>query len=190
MGARAIKRKYRGKIKNLHLEQLLAEIAKEDAQALIHPLFSAIASVDNREKRHGIKAFGQTMARLADENMEAARVVMRRFMWMLNDESGGIGWGVPEAFAETLACHRGLAKEYTHILVSFMREDGFYLELESLQQGLMWGVSRLAEVEPQLLISKRADFYLHDYLESNDRIVRQFAQEALAKLGTVDGVTH
>ncbi len=184
MGARAVKRKYREKIKNLHLEKLLEELSSEDAQALIHPLFSAISSNDPREKRHGVKAFGQTMARLANQDMEAARVVMRRFMWMLNDESGGIGWGVPEAFGETLYCHQGLAKEYTHILVSFMREDGFYLELEALQQGLMWAINRLAEVEPQLLLSKNADYYLQDYLSSKDQVVRNSARQALNKLRT------
>lgn len=25
--------------------------------------------------------------------MDSARIVMRRLMWSLNDESGGIGWG-------------------------------------------------------------------------------------------------
>ncbi len=183
MGARAIKRKYREKMKSLNLDALLIELQTVDAQDLIHPLFSAISSTDQREKMHGIKAFGQTMHRLAEQDMEAARVVMRRFMWMLNDESGGIGWGVPEAFGETLACHKGLAEEYTHILVAFMREDGFYLELESLQQGLMWGVSRLAEVEPKLLLSKKADHYLKVYLQSTDSVVRRLAEEALVKLG-------
>jgi hypothetical protein len=94
---------------------------------------------------------GVTVARLANQDMEAARIVMRRFMWSLNDESGGIGWGAPEAMAECLASHAGLAGEYTKILVSFMREDGFYLELPSLQRGLMWGIGRLAQVRPQLL---------------------------------------
>ncbi len=182
MGARAVKRKYREKIRTLDLEPLLAELNEVDAHDLIHTLFSAISSTDQREKMHGVKAFGQTMARLAEKDMEAARVVMRRFMWMLNDESGGIGWGVPEAFGETLACHKGLAQEYVHILISFMREDGFYLELESLQQGLMWGIKRLAEVEPELLLSKKADYYLQDYLQSRDLVVRKLAGEALARL--------
>ena len=36
---------------------------------------------------------GAVVAALATEEMESARVVMRRLLWNLNDESGGIGWG-------------------------------------------------------------------------------------------------
>ncbi|NIR18057.1 MAG: HEAT repeat domain-containing protein, partial [Desulfobacterales bacterium] len=69
-----------------------------------------------------VKAMGRVVAKMADEDMESARVIMRRLMWNLNDESGGIGWGSPEAMAEILTCHDGLAKEYAHILISYARE--------------------------------------------------------------------
>eukprot|EP00362_Geleiidae_sp_MMETSP1317_P000447 CAMPEP_0201284794 /NCGR_PEP_ID=MMETSP1317-20130820/84991_1 /ASSEMBLY_ACC=CAM_ASM_000770 /TAXON_ID=187299 /ORGANISM="Undescribed Undescribed, Strain Undescribed" /LENGTH=71 /DNA_ID=CAMNT_0047606373 /DNA_START=1077 /DNA_END=1289 /DNA_ORIENTATION=- len=71
--------------------------------------------------------------------MEEARIVMRRMLWSMNDESGGIGWGVPEAMAEVMTCNKGLAEEYIHMLISYMREDGEelfqdgnFLEHESL----------------------------------------------------------
>jgi len=56
--------------------------------------------------------------------MESARVIMRRLMWSLNDESGGIGWGAPEAMGEIMARHEQLTKEYSAILGSYIREDG------------------------------------------------------------------
>jgi len=46
---------------------------------------------------------------------------------------------------EILAAHNGLAQEYAHILLSYAREEGNYLELEALQRGLLWGIGRLAE---------------------------------------------
>jgi hypothetical protein len=110
---------------------------------------------------------------MADEDMESARVVVRRLMWNLNDESGGIGWGSPEAMAEILTCHDGLAKEYAHILISYTREDGNYLEHKALQRGLIWGIGRLAQVSPHLL--KEAVQYLFPYLESTDATVRGLA---------------
>jgi len=36
-------------------------------------------------------------------------------MWSLNDESGGIGWGAPEAMGAIMARHTGLADEYANI---------------------------------------------------------------------------
>jgi HEAT repeat protein len=122
------------------------------------------------------------MADLADHDMEAARVVMRRLMWSLNDESGGIGWGVPEAMGEILSCHDGLAEEYAHILIAYMREDGSYLELPQLQRGLMWGVARLARVKPGLLRARKAIIYLLPYLESSDPQVRGLAAWGLGLL--------
>ena len=50
-----------------------------------------------------VSAMGIVTAALADARMDAARVIMRRMMWQLNDESGGIGWGIPEAMGEIMA---------------------------------------------------------------------------------------
>ena len=151
---------------------------------LLKPLFSAICHGDPAIHWHGVTCMGETVRRLAEAGMEDARVVMRRFMWSLNDESGGIGWGVPEAMAECLARHRGLAREYTHILVAFMREDGFFLEHEPLQAGLMWGLWRLAAVEADLLREKDAPVYLAPYLASSLAAVRGLAAAALGRLGS------
>ncbi|MDD5758736.1 MAG: HEAT repeat domain-containing protein [Desulfobulbaceae bacterium] len=171
------------------LEAALASIASLPPEKVIKPLFSCLCSCDRRVKWQAVSAMGQSVAKLADQEMESARVVMRRFMWMLNDESGGIGWGVPEALGETLACHQGLAEEYGHVLVSFMREDGFYLELEAMQGGLLWGVARAATVRSQLLRSKNVVRYLLPYLNSKDPLVLGFACLALGRLGEGHHVT-
>ena len=105
---------------------------------------------------------GETVARLADVDMEAARIVMRRFLWSLNDESGGIGWGAPESLAEIMCRHAGLAEEYVHMLISYMRDDGEeicqdgnYIEHPLLQRGLLWGMARLSGCRPELLLRRR-----------------------------------
>jgi len=157
-------------------------------EKLLNSLFSAICSASEKIRWNGIMAMGATVARLADQDMEAARIVMRRLMWSLNDESGGIGWGAPEAMAECLLCHEGLAREYTHILVSFMREDGFYLELPSLQRGLMWGLARLGEARPELLHTWQAPRYLLPYLAAEDPAVRALAALALGRLKARDAL--
>lgn len=128
---------------------------------------------------------GRVVAALAAAELEDARIVMRRFMWMLNDESGGIGWGVPEAMAEVMACQRDMATEYAHILVAFMREDGFYLELPALQRGLMWALGRLAASSPEnrdLLLAKDVAKYLPPYLDADDTQVQGLAIRVAAIL--------
>lgn len=182
MSARRLKQTVLNLLASHPLADIHAALRQYDEQQLLNPLFSGICRSDEITKWHAVAAMGPVLARLADRDMEAARVVMRRFMWSLNDESGGIGWGAPEAMAEALACHPGLAEEYAHILVSFMREDGFYIEYELLQRGLMWAVGRLAEARPELLRAKDAVRYLLPYLETADATVRGLAARALGFL--------
>lgn len=166
------------------LAAILHHLSAMPAAAIINPLFSGICHANENIRWHAIVAMGVTLARLADEDMEKARIVMRRFMWSLNDESGGIGWGAPESMAEAMRRHQGLAEEYCHILVAFMREEGFYLEHPPLQCGLLWGVSRLAESRAALMLQKEADRYLPPYLKEQDETVRGLAAYALATLAS------
>lgn len=179
---RGIKQEILTLLAQAELDAILTALAGHPPEKLLNPLFSAICSASEKTKWNAVSAMGATVARLADQDMEAARIVMRRFMWNLNDESGGIGWGTPEAMAECLACHEGLAQEYTKILVSFMREDGLYLELPALQRGLMWGIARLAQVRPDLLRDWQAPRHLLPYLDSEDPVVRALAARALGQL--------
>jgi len=84
--------------------------------------------------------------------------------------------------AEILANHDGLAEEYAHILVAYMREDGSYLNLTPLQRGLVWGIGRLAEARRDLLEKWEAPAYLLPYLDSEDPEVRGLAARALGIL--------
>lgn len=150
---------------------------------LVNPLISCLCSTDEMTKWLAVSGLGQIVAGVAAVEMEAARVVMRRFLWMLNDESGGIGWGVPEAMGEVMACHGQLAKEYSHMLVANMREEGNFLELPLLQRGLLWGIGRLAGAQPELMRKHKAGLYLEQYLDSVDPEVRGRAIWAFGQLG-------
>ncbi len=151
------------------------------ARSLVSPLFGALHHMEPRIHWNAVRVMGAVVADMAGEDMESARVVLRRMMWNLNDESGGIGWGVPEAMGEILARHRGLAEEFTSILASYSREDANYLEHEPLQKGLLWGLARLAEARPGLLKTARPD--LLAFLEARDPAIRGMAAFAAGRLG-------
>jgi HEAT repeat protein len=164
------------------LECIIEELKLLPASRVVNPLIGALCSNDETVRWHAIAALGPIVSDLADRDLEAARVIMRRLMWSLNDESGGIGWGAPEAMGEIMASNKILAGDYAHILVAFMRQDGFFLELEMLQRGLMWGLGRLAQVRPELLRAKNATSYLLPYLDADDATVRGLAAQALGLL--------
>ncbi len=172
-GGRAIKRRVLNLLKSQDFELALKEIFSLPARRVINPLFSFLYNRDEAVKWAAVVAMGAIVGKAADENMEEARVIMRRLMWNLNDESGGIGWGSPEAMGEIMAVHEGLAKEYVHILLSYARKDGNYLETDGLQRGLLWGIGRLGQVRPELV--KDAATYLMPYMQSPDAGVRGLA---------------
>lgn len=185
MRERALKKEIIALLKSGNLAGVLALQENNPRHRLINPLIGCLCHTDEMVKWLAVTALGQLVAGVADEDMEAARVVMRRFLWMLNDESGGIGWGVPEAMGEVMACHGGLAEEYAHMLVANMREEGNFLELEMLQRGLMWGLGRLCGTRPELMRKWNAGHYLLPYLDSADPEVRGRAAWALGQLGEV-----
>lgn len=163
--------------------QVMDEIRSWPPKFTISPLLSGIYQIDEVVKWRSVLALAAVMNDLAQEDMEQARVVMRRIMWSLNEESGGIGWGMPEALGEIMAQNRALAEEFGHILVSYMREE-CYLELPPLQRGLMWALGRLAEVYPEKLLDFDADGYMELYLESPDPEVRALASRNFGILKT------
>lgn len=164
------------------LDVVLAEVLQWPPRRAISPLTACLYHADERVRWHAVSALGAITATLAETNLEAARTVVRRLMWNLNDESGGIGWGAPEALAEIMAIHGGLAEEFGHMLVAYMRPDGCYLDLPVLQRGLMWGLGRLAGTRPDVLSVRHASVYLPPYLDSEDPEVRGLAAYALGLL--------
>lgn len=123
---------------------------------------------------------GAVVSKLADSDIESGRVVMRRLMWNLNDESGGIGWGSPEAMGEIMARNHRLADEYWNILVSYLCEDGNYLEYEMLQRGVLWGFGRLGHARPDLLYN--FSHLLVSYMAASDSYLKGLAAWAAGRL--------
>jgi len=182
---RNLKRKVLDLLRAEDISQGLEEIGSLPGRRVINPLFSFLCSNDPQLKWRAVKAIGEVVRNIAEEDMESARVIMRRMMWNLNDESGGIGWGLPEAMGEVMAQHQGLAGEYVMILKSYIREDGNFLEHEPLQRGVLWGLGRLAQERPELL--KNEKVHVRPFLSSADAVLRGLAAWTMGLLGGSQG---
>lgn len=144
------------------------------ARQVVNPLFGLLYHGEPLVRWRAVSAMGAVVAGLADQQMESARIVMRRFMWNLNDESGGIGWGSPESMGEIMARHAGLAREYAAILVSYADPKGNFLEHPGLQQGVLWALGRLGRVRPE--VARRAAGFISPFFQqSHDPILRGLA---------------
>ena len=177
---RQLKKKIQQLLLQKDFERGLADIAGIPARRAVNPLFSFLCSVDETLKWRSVTAMGEVVDRLAAADIESARVIMRRLMWHLNDESGGIGWGCPEAMGEIMARNEKLADEFWCILISYIRPNGNFLEHKTLQRGLLWGIGRLALARPHLL--KDAAEYLHPFMQADDPYLRGLATWAAGAL--------
>jgi hypothetical protein len=191
---RQLKQKLRQHLQNEPFAKELDEICRLPLKQTISPLISFLCSTNERIKWRAVSALGKVVSDLATSDLESARVVMRRFIWNLNDESGGIGWGCPESMAEAMVQNEKLADEYGCILISYIQPEGNYLEHEILQRGVLWGVGRLAHARPRHTRTIGRD--LIPYMESGDPVLRGLAAwtagpadgtEAIARLKKLEG---
>ncbi len=170
MSARHLKRTLKSLLGQSDFNRGLEIIRCVPPRQVVNPLFSFFFATDEMVKWRAITAVGIVVCDLANQEMESARNIMRRLMWNLNDESGGIGWGSPEAMGEIMSRHQQLADEFSWLLVSYVNKEGNYIEHEMLQRGVLWGIGRLAHVRPGLL--RDAIPFLPPYLQSKDPILR------------------
>lgn len=152
-----------------------------NGKAAVGPLFSFLLQ-DPELKHRAARALGETVNELTKTDMEAAKNVIRRFMWHMNEESGNIGWGIPDAFAECLAANADLAKTYGSILCSYIIDLGFddnYCDHDILRRSCYWAIGRFAQARPEL--AEKARPWLIKGLEDRDSICRGMAAWALGQ---------
>ncbi len=161
-----------------HRETAMEMLMQIPDEQLVGHFFSHFYNKSDLVKFRSIAAMGALGSRMAQKNMEKARIVLRRIMWNLNDESGGIGWGSPEAMGEILGQSPELALEFKSILFSYLDPDGNYLEHEMLQRGILWGIGTYLESSPRDLDEKTKSL-LFGYLHSLDPVKKGYAIRAL-----------
>jgi hypothetical protein len=146
---------FKEKIKKLleedDFDENLQDIHKFPPLKVVNVLLSLLVTTNEELKNRVVLAFGEVVSRLAETDIESARIVMRRLMLSLNDESGGIGWNSPEAMGEIMARSNKLADEYHKILISYTLGGGNELDFEGLQKSVIEGLKRLSQVHPELV---------------------------------------
>ncbi len=177
---RELKRRVAKLLTESYFQGALERILELPPRRIVNPLFSFLCHPDLFLRWRAVSAMGRVVSRLAEGDMPSAQVIMRRLLWNLNDESGGIGWGSPEAMGDIMACSRPLARDYHRLLISTIDPKGNLLEHEALQQGALWGLGRLFHARPELG-ADCGGFFL-PFLEMPDAARRGLAAWALTPL--------
>ncbi len=137
-------------------EKLRTLLVNEDYQAIVELagrqrrvlsfLTALTYDMDPLISWRAVEAIGLTAGRISDDDPEYVRVHLRRFQWLLNDESGGIGWRAPEAMGEIVRNRPKRFAAFVPIVISLldMEEE----DVIRFRPGILWAIGRLGQVIP------------------------------------------
>ncbi len=123
---------------------------------MITPLFSASYNTSKVIRWHAISSFGYLARYLAENDPPRINEIIRRCIWMLTEESGGIPWNAPAIMGEIMANNREAAQIFSSILFSYIYEPGEgpenFLDNLQLRISSYWGIFRLSQILPEFVI--------------------------------------
>ncbi len=135
-----------------HVEKLL----KIHGFKLTNSFFSATYHESNIISSRAIASFGLLTRIFVKTHQEKLRILMRRCIWMLTEESGGIPWKIPEIMGAIMSSDKVIAEDYINILFSYIKEveDGpeNFLEHTPLRKAVYSALLNISMNFPELIV--------------------------------------
>jgi hypothetical protein len=144
------------------------------APGAVAALQRALFDDDETTRWRAVEALGVAAGAVARAAPERARELVRRILWLMNDESGGVLWSGPQVVGAVLARVPALRAELAPVLASFLDEEPF-------RTGTRWALWRVAVAAPDAV--RCAEAGLRASLADPDPAVRGHAALALAAAG-------
>lgn len=151
-------------LENRDWEQL--KIWAKEHRNVYRQLMTRIYVKDGLIFWRAVEALGFLVHEIEKEKPAFAVELVRRYFWMLNDESGGTAWNASEAIGSLLAHCPETCGHFNWMLSGLLVD-------ESLSDGALWGLAQLAQNAPQLVdpLEER----ISPYLEAEEPFARGLA---------------
>lgn len=120
----------------------LVQLARGEPAKTLRYLTSRLSSADSALKWKAVGALGAVAADREAISENRIRQLLRRFVWLLTDESGNVPYGIPEAFGEVLVARPEFQAEFLPLLCSFAHEPE-RLQTGPIEQGVFWALGRV-----------------------------------------------
>jgi hypothetical protein len=149
---------------------------------VLSELIALTLSQDDLIGWRAVKALGLASAIVADADPEFVRGILRRLMWMMNDESGSIGWRATPAMGAIIAQRPQLFSEFITIVVTM-----FDVEEKHFYPGILWAIGHIAEHD-----AARVQYALPtvlNYLRDASPLTRGLAAWCSGRLGDAKVIT-
>jgi hypothetical protein len=122
-----------------------------------------------------IKAFGLAAKELVTTDYEYLREMVRKLLWSLNDESGGIGWSAPEILGEIVSADPDRFRDIIPLIA-----EVYGIEEVIFRPGVMYALNRIAEAKAELVLHHKD--LLVRALSDGDPLVRAYALKLVEKM--------
>ena len=94
-----------------------------------------------------IKAIGLAAQELVKTDYAFLRETVRKLLWSLSDESGGIGWAAPEILGEIVSADPERFRDIIPLIA-----EVYDIEEKVFRPGILYALGRVAEVSPDLIM--------------------------------------
>lgn len=158
-----------------HLKEI--SILRASPFKIINSLVSLSYDKKSSISWRAIEAVGLFTGEMAKEDSEFVRNIVGRLLWMIRDESGGIGWSVPEMLGEIVKNNPALCSDIAPVIVSFHEEL-------MLATGVLWAAGSMGDLNKETIAYSVP--LIRPFLKSSEAIQRGYAARALGALGASD----
>ncbi len=163
----------------------LRQTAVRNPRGVLRSVIRRLYTEVENEKWLAVQALGRLVEDRTLYPEPVVRDLARRFVWSLNDESGTVPYGIPEALGELLALRPELQADFLPILCALLIEEEMAQEGPILE-GAIWAVGRVgliaAQCCPELVPALKR--YASEHPDSR---IRKAAQATLSALGHGSG---
>jgi hypothetical protein len=123
--------------------------AAENRKGILSQLTALSYEEDAEISERAIEATGLAARIITKRDPEYVRNYLLRLFWLINDESGGIGWRAPELIGEILY-HCPQFSQFFPMLISLLDLDEE--DAPRFQAGTLWAIGRVAQVAKDAML--------------------------------------
>lgn len=116
--------------------------ARAKPGCVVRFLVGRLYSVDEEVKRRAVRTLGALLREPGLLSGERVFDLVHRLLWALNDESGAVPFGAPEALGEILAEREEFRASVLPVLVGMLSEEDTF-QTGAIERGLYWALERI-----------------------------------------------
>lgn len=145
----------------------VAELGLENPRT-ISVLFNLSYDKDSLITWRAIEAMGEVVRAIAQRSKEEAREIMKRLLWSITEESGGLGWSSIEMIAEVIVRSPKVFSDVALLIPEYFDEPIF-------RESVLYALWRIGVEHPELLEWDAVENVVREALQSGDTTLQGLA---------------